>query len=161
MNKRNIVVGAGLITLSLAWYAFRPELLFVNKTVDEQFPVGELAAGPTTLAKGQFKSLAHETKGTATIFRLVDGKRTLRLSDFETSNGPDVRVYLVAGEIAKGNDAVKQTGFVDLGSMKGNKGDQNYELPADIDLKKYQRVSIWCARFGVNFGSAPLGEVKS
>lgn len=161
MNKRNILVGAGFIALSLAWYAFRPELLFVDRTVDEKFPAGQLAAGPTTLTKGQFKSLAHETKGTATIFRLADGKQTLRLSDFETSNGPDVRVYLVAGEVEKGNDAVKQAGFVDLGSMKGNKGDQNYDLPADIDLKKYQNVSIWCARFGVNFGVAPLGEVKS
>ena len=51
---------------------------------------------------------------------------------------------------------VKMSGFVDLGSIKGNVGDQNYEVPVDADLGKYQAVSIWCLRFGVNFGTAPL-----
>ena len=54
------------------------------------------------------------------------------------------------------NATVKKAGFVDLGSIKGNEGDQNYDVPADIDLAKYQAATIWCARFGVNFGTAPL-----
>jgi len=108
------------------------------------------------LAKGSFKSLAHETKGLATIYKLADGKHTLRLTEFETSNGPDVHVYLSAAEVEKGTDAIKTAGFVDLGSMKGNKGDQNYDIPAGVDLSKYKNVTIWCARFGVNFGLAPL-----
>ena len=64
-------------------------------------------------------------------------------------------------EVAKDNATVKQAGFIDLGSLKGNKGDQNYDLPADADLTKYKSVSIWCARFGVNFGAASLGSQKS
>ncbi|HXV78356.1 MAG TPA: DM13 domain-containing protein [Candidatus Binatia bacterium] len=117
--------------------------------------------GPTVLSQGDFRGLAHETKGLAAVYQLPDGKRLLRLSNFETSNGPDVHVYLVAAEVAKDNATVKQAGFIDLGSLKGNKGDQNYEVPADADLNKYKSVSIWCARFGVNFGAATLGSQKS
>src|SRR5687767_6805537 len=160
MTKRNIIVGVGVIALGIAWYAFRPELLFINKTVSEEFPGGPAMAsiekGPLTVTKGNFKGLAHETMGTAAIYQLADGRRTLRLSDFETSNGPDVHVYLTVAEVGKGNDAIKQAGFIDLGSMKGNKGDQNYDIPAEADLNKYRNVTIWCARFGVNFGMAAL-----
>ena len=113
------------------------------------------------LAKGNFRGLAHETRGAATVHRLPDGKRILRLTNFETSNGPDVHVYLVAAEVAKDNTTVKQAGFIDLGSLKGNKGDQNYDVPADADLNKYRSVSIWCARFGVNFGAASLASQGS
>jgi hypothetical protein len=168
MSKRNLIIGVGVVALGIAWYAFRPELLFINKTVNEELPVAQagsmsMAKGtePTVLAKGEFRGLAHETTGEATVHRLADGKRILRLSDFETSNGPDVHVYLVAAEVAKDNATVKQAGFIDLGSIKGNKGDQNYEVPADADLNKYKSVSIWCARFGVNFGAATLGPQSS
>ena len=157
MNKRQIVIGVGIAAVALGWYAFRPELLFVNKQVNEQFPTGvSVASGPLSLAKGNFKGLAHETKGVATIYQLAEGKKTLRLTEFETSNGPDVHVYLTAAEVEKGSDAIKTSGFIDLGSMKGNQGDQNYDIPPDIDLSKYKNVAIWCARFGVNFGLARL-----
>lgn len=163
MNKRSTIIGAALV-LAIAWYAFRPELLFINTTVNEEFPGGAAMAsienGPMELTKGTFKSLAHETKGLASIYQLSDGKRTLRLSQFETSNGPDVHVYLTAAEITKGSEAIKEAGFIDLGSIKGNKGDQNYEIPINADLNKYKNVTIWCARFGVNFGTAPLVETK-
>jgi hypothetical protein len=160
MSKRNILIGVGVVVLAIGWYAFRPELLFINKTVNEEFPRGAAMAsiekGPMSLSTGNFKSLAHETKGTASIYQLADGKRTLRLTEFETSNGPDVHVYLTAADIEKGSAEIKAVGFIDLGSMKGNKGDQNYEIPADADLNKYKNVTIWCARFGVNFGQAVL-----
>jgi hypothetical protein len=168
MSKRRIFLASAVVVLIAGWYAFRPELLFINKTVSEEFPGGSATAsiekGP--IAKGSFKSFAHETKGTAAIYQFTNGKRTLRLTEFETSNGPDVRVYLTAADVEKGNDAINGAGFVDLGSIKGNKGDQNYDLPADVDLNKYRNVTIWCARFGVNFGSAalaaaPLAPAKS
>ena len=143
-----IIAGAG------AWYAFRPERLFINQKVNEQFPTASAAGNQ--LASGQFHNGAHETKGMATVFQLADGKKTLRLTNFATSNGPDVHVYLVAAQDAKDNDAVTNAGFVDLGSLKGNIGDQNYELPANADLAKYRAATIWCARFNVNFGTAPL-----
>jgi Electron transfer DM13 len=160
MSKRNIIIGASVILVGVLWYAFRPELLFINKTVSEEFPGGAAMAsiekGPMVVSKGSFKGLAHETKGLAAVYQLADGKRTLRLTEFETSNGPDVHVYLVAAPDTTDSDMVKQAGFVDLGSIKGNKGDQNYEVPTSVDLHKYRSVSIWCARFGVNFGSAAL-----
>ena len=143
-----IVFGAG------AWYAFRPERLFINQTVNEQFPTA--SAPSNKLASGQFHDGAHETKGNAVVFQLADGKKTLRLTDFATSNGPDVRVYLVAASDARDNDTVTKAGFIDVGSLKGNIGDQNYDLPANTDLAKYRAVTIWCKRFSVNFGTAPL-----
>jgi hypothetical protein len=142
MKRRKVIIGSIIVAvLVVGWYLLRPELLFVDKTVDEEFPVATTSStgGPVTLSSGDFTSLAHETKGTATIYQLPDGKRTLRLTNFETSNGPDVRVYLVAAPEATDNDTVMNAGFIDLGSMKGNKGDQNYDLPADVDLDKHPR----------------------
>jgi hypothetical protein len=161
MSKKVWIVVA-LIVAAVAWYAFRPELLFVNKSVSESFPAPSVAANttdatpaPKPLAEGQFKGYAHETQGDAKVYE-VNGKRVLRLTNFKTSNGPDVHVYLVAASDAKDDATVKNAGFVDLGSMKGNMGDQNYDVPDSVDLKKYQAVTIWCARFNVNFGTAPL-----
>jgi hypothetical protein len=162
MSKRKIFIGAGIAVLAIAWYAFRPELLFINKTVSEEFPGGAAMAsidkGPMAITSGSFKSLAHETKGLASIYQLADGQRTLRLTEFETSNGPDVHVYLTTAQVDKGNDSIKQAGFIDLGSIKGNKGEQNYEIPVNVDLKTFKHVAIWCARFGVNFATAPLAS---
>jgi hypothetical protein len=166
MQNRKLMIGIiALAVVVVGWYLFRPELLFISKTVNEDLPTAQpttmaMSKGtePMVLAKGNFRGLAHETKGVATVHQVGDGKRILRLTNFETSNGPDVRVYLVAAEDAKDNETVKKAGFIDLGSMKGNKGDQNYDMPADVDLNKYRSVSIWCARFGVNFGAASLAS---
>jgi Electron transfer DM13 len=157
MSKRKLVIAAVLIAGGVAWYAFRPERLFINKTVSESLPAAASAAPqPLNLESGNFHDGAHKTSGVATILQLPDGKRTLRLTDFATSNGPDVHVYLVAAGDATDSETVKKAGFVDLGSIKGNIGDQNYDVPSDIDLNKYRAVTIWCARFNVNFGTAPL-----
>jgi hypothetical protein len=162
MNRRTILIIAALIVVAAAWYLFRPERLFVNARVNEQFPAGasgktaSAAATPVTLLAGRFHDGAHKTAGTATIHQLADGKRVLRLTDFETSNGPDVHVYLVSAEDANDNETVTRAGFVELGSLKGNVGDQNYDVPAETDLSKYRAVTIWCRRFAVNFGTAPL-----
>ena len=168
MHSRRIWIGVAIIAIAGAWFLFRPELLFVNKTVNESLPA---AASPVNnpnsmndmnssiampLSSGSFHSVAHDTKGTATIHKLADGKNVLRLTQFETSNGPDVHVFLVAAADATDSDMVKQAGYFDLGSIKGNIGDQNYEIPADVNLEKYHAVTIWCNRFGVNFGTAPL-----
>lgn len=154
MSRRIMVVLAIAIVAIVGWYAFRPERLVIDQKVNEQFPTASAASNK--LASGQFHSGAHETKGTATVFQLADGKKTLRLTDFATSNGPDVHVYLVAADDATDNDTVTKAGFIDIGSLKGNIGDQNYDLPANADLTKYRAVAIWCKRFSVNFGTAPL-----
>lgn len=166
MTKRNVYLTLGLLVLAGAWYLFRPELLFVKKQVHEEFPSASAAAPasasmtPGPILAGRFHSVAHDTMGMAAVHQLASGERVLRLTEFQTSNGPDVHVYLVASTDAADSDTVTKAGFVDLGSLKGTEGDQNYELPAGIDLAKYRAATIWCARFGVNFGTAPLAAAS-
>ena len=145
-----------IIALFFAWYAFRPERLVVNHRVHEEFPTAKGGSPEQTLASGTFYGVAHPTTGTATIYRIGDGSRILRFTNFRTSNGPDVHIYLVAADDAKDSASVHSAGFIDLGSIKGNIGDQNYTLGPDVDLSKYRAVSVWCKRFSVNFGAAPL-----
>ena len=164
MNSRGPVIALiVVIVLGAGWYLFRPERLFVNQKVNESLNVAPAAMSAmesktdaAVLASGMFHNGSHETSGTATIHKLPDGSRVLRLTDFHTSNGPDVQVYLVAATDASDNETVTKAGFVSLGALKGNVGDQNYTLPADLDLDTYRAVTIWCRRFGVNFGTAPL-----
>jgi len=164
MQRRTLIVITLAVAAIVGWYLFRPERLFVNANVNESLPSqsaeknGSSGAAPMRLEAGTFHSVAHKSKGTATIFKLADGSRVLRFTDFETSNGPDVRVYLVAAGDAVDSDTVTRAGFVELGSLKGNIGDQNYELPSDVDLTRYKAVTIWCRRFSVNFATAPLSE---
>jgi hypothetical protein len=79
---------------------------------------------------------------------------------FETENGPDLHVRLIAADDPKDTASVAQAEFVELAKLKGNKGNQNYNLPEDVDLSKYKVVSIWCNRFSVNFAAAPLTADK-
>src|ERR687896_785037 len=112
-------------------------------------------ARPKELAVGDFQSLEHTTTGRAVILELPDGRRLLRFEDLETSNGPDLKVYL--SEIPAGDDELAYgQRFVDLGALKGNVGNQNYELPDSLDLERFQSAVIWCRRFAVGFAVAPL-----
>jgi hypothetical protein len=112
--------------------------------------------GAKVLAKGEFHNADKAGKGTATVYQLADGKRVLRLTDFETDNGPDLHVRLIAAEDARDTASVAKTDYVEVAKLKGNKGNQNYELPDKAELGKYRVVSIWCNRFTVNFAAAPL-----
>ena len=156
MKKWKIAVPIVATALFIAWYAFRPERLIVNRQVNEPFPRVTANSQAQALASGNFYSILHPTGGTATIYRFADGSRFLRLTNFKTSNGPDVHIYMVAADDAKDNATVEHAGFIDLGVIKGNIGDQNYALGPDVDLAKYRAVSVWCKRFSVNFGAAPL-----
>jgi|SRR5580658_6623027 hypothetical protein len=115
-------------------------------------------AKATTLETGTFHGKVHNTSGRATIYQETDGKLILRLTNFKTSNGPDVHVILIAAKDADddANFLKSNTGRVELGKLKGNEGDQNYEIPKGTDLNKFQTVSIYCQRFNANFGAAPL-----
>jgi electron transfer DM13 len=155
MNRR-IWVGGLVVLGGIGWYLFRPELLFVNKQVNEEQVASVGGSVMRAVATGRFHSVAHETRGTATIQDVGGGHRVLRLTEFTTSNGPDVRVYLVAAPDASDNQTVTKAGFVELGKLKGNQGDQNYDVPDDLDLTHYRAVTIWCHRFNVNFATAPL-----
>lgn len=157
MKKWKILVPVIVIVLFVAWYAFRPERLIVNRRVQEKFPAAETSSSNVQpLESGNFHSILHPTQGIATVYRVADGSRVLRLTNFSTSNGPDVRIYMVAANDANDAATVLHAGFIDLGPIKGNIGDQNYTLGSDVDLSKYRAVSVWCKRFSVNFGTAPL-----
>jgi len=111
-----------------------------------------------TLETGKFHGKVHATSGRATVYQETDGKLVLRLTNFKTSNGPDVHVILVVTKDAMddANFLKDNTEKVELGKLKGNEGDQNYEIPAGTDLTKFRTVSIYCERFNANFGAAPL-----
>jgi len=156
MKIWKIAVPIVIIALFVAWYIFRPERLYINRPVDEAMPTAHGASPAQAIESGTFYGILHPTEGTATIYRMGDGTRVLRFTKFKTSNGPDVHVYMVAADDAKDNATVLRAGFIDLGTIKGNIGDQNYTLGPDVDFAKYRAVSVRCKRFSVNFGAAPL-----
>lgn len=117
---------------------------------------GAEAGGVTTLAEGMFIDRIHSGEGTAVV--LTDGTdRFLRFEDdFAIDNGPDLNVYLVADADADGDQGLFDDDYVDLGDLKGNIGSQNYEIPPDVDLDRYDTVVIWCVRFSVAFNAADV-----
>ncbi|MFZ0999147.1 MAG: DM13 domain-containing protein, partial [Candidatus Sulfotelmatobacter sp.] len=128
IDKWKLAVLVLAIALFAAWYAFRPERLVINRQVNEAFPTAGGAPSAQAVESGNFFGVMHPTAGTATIYRLGNGDRILRFTNFRTSNGPDVHVYLVAADNAKDSATVKRADFIDLGTIKGNMGDQNYPL---------------------------------
>ena len=156
-----VAVPVVAVAVLVAWYAFRPERLVVNRQVDEAMTPAQGGSSAQPLESGRFYSILHPTEGTATIYQMGDGTRVLRLTSFSTSNGPDVHVYMVAADDAKDVATVQKSGFVDLGVIKGNIGDQNYTLDSTLGLTKYRAVSIWCKRFSVNFGAAALRPTEA
>lgn len=175
------IVFAAIIGLPVAWYLLSP--LWINVQVDEAFPAAlpvEVSVQATQamstamaepdkkmeepmpetdmalLAEGSFYDIIHLGSGQAQVYQLADGSHILRLQDFEVDNGPDLHVYLVPVDPVPSSIGVEIPGFIDLGELKGNIGDQNYELPADLDLSQFKSVVIWCQPFRVPFIAAPL-----
>jgi hypothetical protein len=158
------VLGAYLVTcLVIGGYLGR--FMFFDDVVNEKVvtaspaPQGADARGAASLPRnvlvssGGFESVAHSAGGSASVIRTAEGQNVLTLTSFEVDNGPDLRVYLVAGPA---RDESEVDDFKDLGALKGNKGNQQYELPRGLDLDRYETVVIWCRAFSVNFARAPL-----
>ena len=123
------------------------------------------AAAPTTpatprvLAQGEIISHEHASSGAVRVLELADGSRVLRFEGLDTSDGPDLRVWLTDAPVLEGNAGwhVFDDGrYLDLGELKANRGDQNYSIPAEADLADFTSVSVWCRRFAVSFGAAAL-----
>ena len=176
------IVLFALGVVGLYWFA--PWNLFIDRTVDEALPGASAPAsgsadgsgseaegapqagaeagdgGIVTLARGGFSSLEHETAGQAVLVELPDGTRFLRLEDLETVNGPDLRVIITDQPLSEDWGVWDDGAFVDLGGLKGNLGSSNYEIPADVDLGDFETAVIWCRRFSVGFGVAPLEPVS-
>ena len=163
MNKRRAIVIVVVGVLAIGLVLFEPWAFWTNSTVNEAAPTATAADAsspaptePTELASGEFVGQEHETSGTATVIELPDGSRTLRLEGFETTNGPDLHVWL--SEKTAGGNWFKYGGGrkAQLGELKANRGNHNYAIPADVELDGLRSVVIWCKRFYVAFGSAPL-----
>lgn len=115
---------------------------------------------PTVIARGTFQQgdSTYTIQGNATITE-KNGVRTLSLTNFDVTNGPDLFVYAVKAPSAENltvKDAVSKEQFINLGTLKGNKGNQTYTIPADLTLDSTSLITIWCRRFSRHFGSAPL-----
>lgn len=181
MRRTLLLIGGGvaLVAAVVAALVLQPWLLFVDVRVDDALPTvaptstssapGPDASAPSAtptappepvlLSSGTFISHEHTTSGTASIIEQPDGTRVLALQALETSNGPDVHVWLSASDVVEGFDGWFVAGgapYLDLGLIKGNLGDQVYEIPADADLGQYRSVSLWCVQFAVSFGAAQL-----
>ena len=176
-GRTTAVVAALVGIAAFGVYWFGPQYLFIDRRVDEVLPgagaapaespaaaggqgmgeAGESApTGTVTLALGEFRGLEHDSSGTALVLELPDGSRFLRLEDLDTSNGPDLRVYLSDAPASDDWYVYDDGEFVDLGGLKGNMGSSNYEIPDEVDLSKFKSAVVWCRRFSVGFAVAPL-----
>lgn len=192
-RKRTWVLGAGavaLVVVVVGLALFQPWLLFVDERVDEDLPddvaatdsAGLADEAPTQastdapadaatseapawteLARGEFIDAEHGTRGTARIVRAGDGDRQLWLEGLDTSNGPDLHVWITDRESGGGCEGCFDSwgiyddgAYVALGELKGNQGDQRYDIPDDARLGEMRSVVIWCDRFNVAFGTAAI-----
>jgi hypothetical protein len=156
-------------------YWFQPWRLVTSTTVREALtvpsapaasaaPVGSAAparnAAPVVLREGTFVTHEHATTGTARLIRDPDGGHRVEIAGLDTSDGPDLRVWLTDQPVRDGRagwHVFDDGAYVELGKLKGNRGDQVYPVAADVDVAAYRSISIWCKRFAVSFGAAPLG----
>jgi hypothetical protein len=184
MSKRVVVIGvAGVLVVALVvgLALFQPWRLVTDRTADEALllpatttSTTSAAAGPTTtaptttttpappagpvaLASGPFRSLEHATTGSATLVRLPEGGHAVQFEALDTSDGPDLYVYL-SDKASDSPEAAFGSGFTNLGELKANRGNQVYAVPAGTDLSAVRSVVIWCKRFSAGFGVAPLEQ---
>ena len=183
-SKQKISVSVAVVLLivgGIGLYLFQPWRLVTNTTINESLPSVSSStstesslpvpsqsaprvsptqkASSLTLATGTFISHEYETTGRAAVLQLPDGSRILRLTNLSTSDGPDLKVWITDAPVIKGKAGWRvfdDGSYVNLGNLKANKGNQNYTIPSDVDLKKLTSVSIWCDRFNVSFGAVQL-----
>lgn len=185
--KRTALTGAAAVAVvaaaAIALPLFQPWRLLTDKVVDEALPSASPSAAPISiqpssstpptvsvapsvapkkpkvLATGSLISHEHSTSGQVAVLQLPDGSRVLRLENLDTSDGPDLRVWLSDAEVLPGRAGwhVFDDGrYQALGRLKGNHGNQNYPIPANVELDDFRSVTIWCDRFNVSFGAATL-----
>jgi hypothetical protein len=167
-HRRLLVAAAIGIAAVVAFVLvyFQPQKLFINKTVNEELPVPVASVGASipaggaaqavVLRSGRFRSGEHHTEGLAQLLRVPDHSLLLRLTDFRTSNGPAVHVWLSSAPAGSANGEVARSSHIDLGSLKGNIGNQSYRVAREVHVSDYSSAVIWCERFSVTFGAAPL-----
>ena len=149
-------VMVGMAKIELMVDEAMPELM--PELMSDAIAAPEAAASPVALRVGNFKDADsfHRGKGQATIYRGADGSHLLRLQDLDVTNGPDLHVVLSPHEDPDESSQVKTEGYLDLGKLKGNRGNQNYPIPADADVSIFGSVVIYCKPFSVVFSVASL-----
>ena len=122
----------------------------------------EAPGEPVALFTGAFEGAdaSHQGSGAVAIYQLDDGSRVLRFENLDVTNGPDLRVIISPVADPQSSDDVSATGSINLGKLKGNRGDQNYEIPADFDLSQAGSIVIYCQPFSVIFATATLSHAK-
>ncbi len=151
-----VAVLAGLIGFvagNAFWYVASP--LWIDVEVSERVTAAETER---VLARGNFvdADASHKGSGVAAIYQGTTGQRLLRLTDFEVTYGPDLKVWLITAPAPKSSADVKNSEWVTLGRLKGNIGDQNYDIPADVEVSRFGAVVIWCEQFSILFSAASL-----
>lgn len=114
------------------------------------------SGAPVALLRGTFRDAdqIHQGSGDAAIYRLADGSHVLRFENFRATNGPDLFVWLTTADAPQNSSDVTNAEWLSLGALKGNVGNQNYEIPADVDIASFNNVVIWCRAFSVLFAAA-------
>lgn len=130
-----------------------------DKMMTEPMPEMVSNTQPLLVGQGQFKDADsfHKGSGQAALYQLADGSHTLRFEEFSVTNGPDLHVILSSHPAPTSSEEVMQ-GYLDLGSLKGNIGSQNYTLPAGTDVSQFKSVVIYCQPFQVVFATALLSN---
>ncbi len=132
--------------------------LTTTLTAKTNFAAVENTRGEKLLYQGNFHNADKKGSGTASVYKTEDGRRILRLTNFKTTSGPDLFVYIYKTKDAKNSKELKNVEYVSLGRLKSNNGNQEYEIPAGVNLNSFQAISIWCREFGVNFATASLAN---
>lgn len=126
-------------------------------------PETHAPAGPALIAQGALISHEHDTSGTVSVFRLPNGTHQLALEGLETTTGPDVHVWLSQAPVIEGFDGwftASHYDHLDLGELKGNRGNQVYTIPAEANISDWSSITLWCEAFSVSFGAAELHPVN-
>ena len=146
ITKKQLILILALLILTPVIFLLASPLV-LSKTIDEE--IGEKASFET-LSQGMFTGAdsSHKASGSAYILQSNNGSRFLRLESFQTTNGPDLYIYLASDTGA--------SDFVNLGRLKANIGNQTYTIPSDVDISNYEYTLIWCKAFSVLFGNAKL-----
>ncbi|GGU35818.1 DM13 domain-containing protein [Lentzea flava] len=159
-----------VVALGIGLYLFQPwRLLTVRETHDAllvptapvttsvQTSAEKPAETPREVATGEWRSLEHATTGRASLIELPGGGHSVQFASLNTSDGPDLYVYLSPHPSSSAEKTFGE-GFTSLGKLKGNRGDQVYEIPAGVDVSSIRSVVIWCQRFSAGFAVAPLEQ---
>lgn len=135
------------------WYLASP--LWIDRVVNEALVQ---TAEAEVIATGSFQGAdrLHQGTGEVTLLRQPDGRVQLQFANFEVTNGPDLKVWLLSHSFPRESADVKGAKQLRLSPLKGNIGDQVYTLPDDVDLEMFRSVVVYCEQFGVLFASAAL-----